>query len=350
VRRSAEGLKIRLSTENAAKLEIDAGRGEPIRVEVTRAQFEDLIRADIERTIESCRKALADSETTPAEIDEVVLVGGSTRIPLVRRRIAEFFGRDPHTEIDPDLAVALGAAVQADVLGGRSRSLLLLDVIPLSLGIETMGGAFSKLILRNATIPCSATEEFSTQVDNQTGVDVNIYQGERELVKDCRLLGAFKLRGIPPMPAGLPRVQVTFLVNADGVLTVSAKELRSGQSASIEVVPSFGLTKDEVHKIVAESIEHAQDDLVARELLEIRNKARAMLKGTETALAKAGDGLPPEQTFTIRRAMKAVAALVDGDDYPRLKAAVDELSGATAQVADDLIGAAVKRALMEEGR
>jgi Fe-S protein assembly chaperone HscA len=346
IRRSAEEMKIALSNETRAVLDIEVGSHRNARIELSREQYETMIEGHVERTLRSCKSALADAELQPGAVDAVVLVGGSTRTPLVRRRLAELFGREPQASVDPDLAVALGAAVQADILSGGSKALLLLDVIPLSLGIETMGGAFAKLILRNSTIPCSAAEEFSTQVENQTGVDLNIFQGERELVKDCRKLGAFKLRGIPPMPAGLPRVRVTFMVDADGVLTVTAVEQRSGQTASIEVVPSHGLTEAEVDQILHDSLAHAEADILARENLELRNKARAMLSGTAKALEMAGDGCPPEQRFTIKRAMKMVSGLLEQGETKDLKRAVDALSAATGQIADDLIGAAVKRSLV----
>jgi molecular chaperone DnaK (HSP70) len=268
-------------------------------------------------------------------------------VPLVRSRLEALIGKPPHTDVDPDQAVALGAAIQADVLAGNDKSLLLLDVIPLSLGIETLGGTVQKLILRNSTIPTSVSEEFSTGVDEQTAVDLAIYQGERELAKDCRLLGQFKLRGIPPLPAGLPRILVTFLVDADGVLRVTAREQRTGVEASIQIVPSFGLTREEVRRMMLESIEHAQEDYIARESIEARAKAEAMVIGTKKALQIAE--LPPDQTFAVHKAVKALQKLLDSDaDAAALKSASEDLTKVTATIADDVISAAVTKALKEE--
>jgi molecular chaperone DnaK (HSP70) len=347
VRAAAEGLKIELSTRTTATLEVDLHGSKPVTFTVRRDEFEALIAPLVERTLACCRQALADAGLQPSAIDEVVLVGGCTRIPLVRARIETLCGRPPHTSVDPDLAVALGAAIQADVLAGNDKSLLLLDVIPLSLGIETLGGAMQKLILRNSTVPTSATEEFSTAVDGQTAVVLNIYQGERELVRDCRQLGSFTLRGLPPLPAGLPRVAVTFLVDADGVLRVTAVEQRTGMEASIQVVPSFGLTRDEVRRMMLESIEHAQTDYAQREAIELRNKAQAMVAGTRKALQLAE--LPPDQTFAVHKALRRLDQLLAASGDPAaLKAATDELSKLTATIADDVIGAAVQKALAEE--
>ena len=352
VRAAAEGLKIRLSSETTATLELDlAGdsvdRRGKVSLTVTRAEFEGAIAPLVQRTLDCVQRAVKDAGLRLDQIDDVVLVGGSTRVPLVRARLESLVGKKPHTGVDPDLAVALGASIQADVLAGNDRSLLLLDVIPLSLGIETLGGAVQKLILRNSTIPTSRTEEFSTGVDNQTAVDLAIYQGERELSRDCRLLGKFKLRGIPPMPAGLPRIAVTFLVDADGVLRVNAREQRTGAEAGIQVVPSFGLSRDEVRKMMLDSIENAQSDYVAREAIDVRNKAEAMVRGTQKALQMAE--LPPDQTYAVQKALKALSKLLVGNaDAAALKAGCDELTKVTATIADDVISSAVTKALRSE--
>jgi molecular chaperone DnaK (HSP70) len=277
-------------------------------------------------------------------MDEVVLVGGSTRIPYVRRRVGEFFGRAPHTELNPDEVVALGAAVQADILTGGRRSLLLLDVVPLSLGIETLGGVVDKLIYRNSTVPAQATTRYTTFVDNQTGVDINVFQGERELTKDCRLLGRFKLGGIPPMPAQLPQVDVTFLVDANGLLTVSAKEQRSGQAMTVTVQPAHGLTQDEVERLVLESVDHAHADFTARRLIELRNKADADLRHTEKGLASAGAQLTVDQRQQIDTAVATLRTTKEADDPDRLQAALDRLNAATQPLAE-LVMAAVATAV-----
>jgi len=349
LRSAAEGLKIRLSDALTADLELDLGEHGAVKLTVTRAEFEAAIAPLVQRTLDCVQRAVKDAGLRLDQIDDVVLVGGSTRIPLVRARLAALTGKPPHTGVDPDLAVALGASIQADVLAGNDRSLLLLDVIPLSLGIETLGGAVQKLILRNSTIPTSVTEEFSTGVDNQTAVDLAIYQGERELARDCRLLGNFKLRGIPPMPAGLPRIAVTFLVDADGVLRVTAVEQRTGMESSIRIVPSFGLSRDDVRRMMLESIEHAHEDVAAREAIDLRNKAQAMVAGTRKALQLAS--LPPDQTFAVQKSARALEKLLAGAaDAAALRAATDELGRLTATIADDVISAAVQRALSDEQR
>ncbi|MCA3010466.1 MAG: Fe-S protein assembly chaperone HscA [Phycisphaerales bacterium] len=344
VRAAAEGLKIRLSDADRAELELDLGDRGAVKLAVTRAEFEAAIAPLVQRTLDCVTRAVKDAGLQLHELDDVVLVGGSTRVPLVRARLQALTGKVPHTGVDPDLAVALGAAIQADVLAGNDRSLLLLDVIPLSLGLETLGGAVQKLILRNSTIPTSVTEEFSTGVDNQTAVDLTIYQGERELAQDCRLLGRFQLRGLPALPAGLPRIAVTFLVDADGVLRVTAREQRTGAQASIQIVPTFGLTRDEVRKMMLDSIEHAQHDYLAREAIDTRNKAEAMVRGTQKALQMAE--LPPDQTYAVQKATKALQKLLAANaDAAALKAGCDELTKLTATIADDVISSAVTKAL-----
>ncbi len=347
VRAAAEGLKFQLSEREHAELQLEL-IGQPTQtVRVARADFEAWILPLVDRTMECCRRALKDAGLEPEELDDVLLVGGSTRVPCVRARLEQQLGKKPKVDIDPDQAVALGAAIQADVLAGNDRSLLLLDVLPLSLGIETLGGAMQKLILRNSTIPTSATEEFSTALDGQTTVLLNIHQGERELALDCRKIGSFTLGGLPPMPAGLPRIAVTFLVDADGVLRVTAVERRSGQEATITVVPSYGLSRDEVRRMMLDSIEHAQQDYVARETIDLRNKAQAMVTGTQRALQLAD--LPPDQTFAVQKSARQLEKLLQqGADSAALKQATDELGRLTATIADDVISSAVQRSLQEE--
>ena len=271
----------------------------------SRADFESLIRPIVDRTLEPCRQALVDAGLDASQIDEVVLVGGSTRIPLVRRLVGELFGRTPHSELNPDEVVALGAAVQADILVSGSREMLLLDVTPLSLGIETLGGVVSKIILRNSTIPATGSEMFTTGADNQTAVDIHVLQGERELVADNRSLARFKLRGIPPMPAGLPRVQVQFQIDANGILSVTAHELRTDIEQTIEVKPSYGLTDEEVERMLLESFEHAEADFAARLLIEARNEAESVMAATEKSLRSpdfgADRGRPPGRAAAAHR-------------------------------------------------
>jgi Fe-S protein assembly chaperone HscA len=341
LRDAAERTKIALSTADSAEFVIDSR----YRRTFTRSELESLITPLVERSIAKCRSALRDAGLTVQQIDEVVLVGGSTRAPLVRRRVAEFFGRTPHTELNPDEVVALGAAVQADILAGGRRDLLLLDVVPLSLGIETLGGVVDKVIHRNTAIPCRATTRYTTFVDNQTAILINIYQGERELTKDCRLLGTFKLSGIPPMPAQFAQVDVAFLVDQNGLLTVSAKEQRSGAQAQVTVQPAHGLTGDEVEAMVQSSIAHAQDDFTARRLIELKNKAEADLRHTAKAMAQAGARLDEPQRVAIAAAESALRAAMAGTDLPALQRAIDAFAAATNPLATILMNEVVRQSL-----
>jgi Fe-S protein assembly chaperone HscA len=321
------------------------------RRRITRGELEQLIRPLVERTIQPVRQALADAGLEPAEVDEAVLVGGSTRVPFVRRIVSELFGRAPHSELNPDEVVALGAAVQADILISGRREMLLLDVTPLSLGIETMGGVVSKIILRNSTIPASGREMFTTGVDNQTSVDIHVLQGERELANDCRSLARFKLRGIPPMPAGLPRIEVRFQIDANGILSVAASELRTNIAQTIEVKPSYGLTDQEVERMLIESFEHAQADIEARLLIEARNEAESVITATEKTLRRpdfpeiAAVDLQPGEHEKIQSALGALKQVMGGADRDAVRDRTHALNHATQHLAEVMMNRGVRAAL-----
>jgi molecular chaperone DnaK (HSP70) len=299
----------------------------------------------VAKTLGPCRQALADAGLAAADIDQVVLVGGSTRVPLVRRRVQELFGKAPHSQLNPDEVVALGAAVQAQILAGGITDMLLLDVTPLSLGIEALGGITSVLIARNTTIPTSAREMYTTSVDGQTVVDMHVVQGERELARDCRSLARFELRGIDPMPAGLPKIEVTFLIDANGILQVQAREQRTDKAASIEVKPTYGLSETDVERMVEESFTYAEADVEARLLIETRNEADTVLTHVDRALRQAGPLLAEDERRAIDTAVAALRQARAGEDRDAIRERTTDLNRATERLAEAMMDAALKGAL-----
>jgi len=354
LRKAAIEAKIALSTEQMARFDIELPNGDRYQREISRAGFELLIEPVLDRTVGPCKKALDDAGITPEQIDEVVLVGGSTRIPSVRQLVDELFhlsarGKRPHTELNPDEVVALGAAVQADILAGASKSteeMLLLDVTPLSLGIEALGGTVARIIQRNSTIPASATEHFTTGVEGQTNVAIHVVQGERELAADCRSLARFDLRGIPPMSAGLPRIEVKFLIDADGILHVSAREQRSGQAAKIEVKPTYGLTDEQVESMILDSFDHAEEDFAKRLLIEARIEADKILELVDRAPGgPAWMQLTGEEHASIAAARDRLASVKLGEDSSAIRQATLALDQATRRYADLQMDVAVSTVL-----
>jgi Fe-S protein assembly chaperone HscA len=354
LRKAAIDAKIRLSSEQSATFDIELPNGDRYQREMPREVFEQLIEPVLARTAGPCKQAMADARITPEQIDEVVLVGGSTRIPAVRALVDELFqlrprGKRPHIELNPDEVVALGAAVQADILAGASKTteeMLLLDVTPLSLGIEALGGVVARIIPRNSTIPASATEHFTTGVDGQTNVAIHVLQGERELASDCRSLARFDLKGIPPMTAGLPRIEVKFLIDADGILQVSAREQRSGKQSQIEVKPTYGLTDEQVETMILDSFDHAEEDFAKRLLIEARNEAESILTKVEQARTNPAWGqLTGEELAAIDAARNHLAAVTLGEDLNALREATLALDRATQRLAELMMDAAVTTAI-----
>jgi molecular chaperone DnaK len=340
LKEAAEKAKIELSSSIETEINLpfitaDASGPKHMVIKLTRSKLEQLVEDLVQRTVEPCRRALADAGITAKEIQEVVLVGGMTRMPRVQQVVKEFFGREPHKGVNPDEVVAIGAGIQAAVLKGEVKDVLLLDVTPLSLGIETLGGVFTKIIERNTTIPTRKSQVFSTAADNQTAVTIQVYQGEREMAADNKMLGRFDLIGIPAAPRGVPQIEVTFDIDANGIVHVSAKDTATGKEQSIRITPSSGLAKDDIDKMVRDAQAHADEDRRKRELVEVRNEADSLIYSTEKTLAELGDR-PGVDAAAIREKIATLRKAMEGSDPGAIRTGVQELTQLSHRLAEEL--------------